>query len=156
MIKNINYFLIFLFLYGCGYAPIYKVDQKLNFGLDTIVYSGEKKIGRQIEKNLEKYRNSEASNVFDAVFITSKRQEIASKDKKGDPSSFKLIIELKLDLENKTNDKNFEKKFMRETTFESMDNKFELDQYISNVEKNMIFKILQDMNIFFNMVGNDL
>ena len=45
---------------------------------------------------------------------------------------------------------------MRETTFESMDNKFELDQYISNVEKNMIFKILQDMNIFFNMVGNDL
>ena len=156
MIKNIKYFLIFLFLYGCGYAPIYKVDQKLNFGLDTIVYSGEKKIGRQIEKNLEKYRNSEASNVFDAVFITSKRQEIASKDKKGDPSSFKLIIELKLDLESKTNNKNFEKKFMRETTFESMDNKFELDQYISNVEKNMIFKILQDMNIFFNMVGNDL
>ena len=156
MIKNIKYFLIFLFLYGCGYAPIYKVDQKLNFGLDTIVYSGEKKIGRQIEKNLEKYRNSEASNVFDAVFITSKRQEIASKDKKGDPSSFKLIIELKLNLENKINNKNFEKKFMRETTFESMDNKFELDQYISNVEKNMIFKILQDMNIFFNMVGNDL
>ena len=61
-----------------------------------------------------------------------------------------------MNLENKINNKNFEKKFMRETTFESMDNKFELDQYISNVEKNMIFKILQDMNIFFNMVGNDL
>ena len=156
MIKNINYFLIFLFLYSCGYAPIYKVDQKLNFGLDTIVYSGGKKIGRQIEKNLDKYRNSKTSNVFDVVFITSKRQEIVTKDKKGDPSSFKLIIELELNLENKINNKNFEKKFIKETTFESMDNKFELDQYISNVEKNMIFKILQDMNIFFNMVGNDL
>ena len=73
-----------------------------------------KKIGRQIEKNLEKYRNSEASNVFDVVFITSKRQEIASKDKKGDPSSFKLIIELKLNLENKTNNKNFEKNLERD------------------------------------------
>ena len=132
------------------------MDQKLNFGLDTIVYSGEKKIGRQIEKNLDKYRNSKTSNVFDVVFITSKRQEIVTKDKKGDPSSFKLIIELELNLENKINNKNFEKKFIKETTFESMDNKFELDQYISNVEKNMIFKILQDINIFFNMVGNDL
>ena len=37
-----------------------------------------------------------------------------------------------------------------------MDNKFELDQYASNIEKNIIFNILEDMNIFFKVIENDL
>ena len=37
-----------------------------------------------------------------------------------------------------------------------MDNKFELDQYASNIEKNIIFNILEDMNIFFKLIENDL
>ena len=52
--------------------------------------------------------------------------------------------------------KTFEKKFTKETTFDSMNNKFELKQYVSNIEKNMIFKILQDINMFFNIIENDL
>ena len=156
MIKNLKYFLIFLFLYSCGYTPIYKVNQKSNFGLDMIVFSGDKKIGRKIEKNLEKFKNNETRNIFDADFVSSKTREIVTKDKKGDPSSFKLIIEVKLNLISKTDKKTLEKKFMRETTFNSMDNKFELDQYTNNIEKNMVFNILEDMNIFFNIVENDL
>ncbi len=156
MIKNIKYFLIFLFLYGCGYSPIYEVKQKSNFGLNEIVYSGEKNIGREIEKNLEKFRNNKVKNVFDADFTVSKRQEIVTKDKKGDPSSFKLIIEIRLNLINKTNNRIFERKFVKDATFDSMDNKFELDQYIKNIEKNMIFKIIQDINIFFNIIENDI
>ena len=156
MIKYLKYFLIFLFLYSCGYTPIYKVSQKSNFGLDKIIFSGDKKIGRKIEKNLEKFRSKETKNIFDADFVSSKTREVVTKDKKGDPSSFKLIIKVKLNLINKTNKKILEKSFIRETTFDSMDNKFELDQYTNNIEKNMIFNILEDMNIFFNILGNDL
>ena len=39
MIKKINYFLIFLFLSNCGYSPIFEVNQKLDFKLDTINYN---------------------------------------------------------------------------------------------------------------------
>ena len=145
-----------MFLYSCGYTPIYKVDQKSNFGLDVIVFSGDKKIGRKIEKNLEKFRNNETKNIFDADFVSSKTREIVTKDKKGDPSSFKLIIKIKLNLINKTSKKTLEKEFIKEVTFDSMDNKFELDQYTNNIEKNMIFNILEDMNIFFNIIENDL
>ena len=156
MIKYLKYFVIFLFLYSCGYTPIYKVNQKSNFGLDAIIFSGDKKIGRVIEKNLEKFRSNETKNIFDADFVSSKTREVVTKDKKGDPSSFKLVVEVKLNLISKTNKKTLEKSFIRETTFDSMDNKFELDQYTNNIEKNMIFNILEDMNIFFNIVGNDL
>ncbi len=156
MIKYLKYFLIFLFLYSCGYTPIYKVDQKSNFGLDVIIFSGDKEIGRKIEKNLKKFRTNETKNIFDVNFVGSKTQEVVTKDKKGDPSSFKLIIEVKLNLISKTNKKTLEKKFIKEATFDSMDNKFELNQYTNNIEKNMIFNILEDMNIFFNIIENDL
>tara|TARA_B100001093_G_scaffold143078_1_gene135533 strand:- start:2609 stop:3079 length:471 start_codon:yes stop_codon:yes gene_type:complete len=156
MIKNFKYICILIFLCSCGYTPIYQVNQKLNFSLGTINFSGDKKIGREIKKNLEKFKSDENENVFNANFIVFKKQEIVTKDKKGDPSSFKLIIEIKLDLVEEKNLKTFKKKFMKETTFDSMNNKFELKQYVSNIEKNMIFKILQDINMFFNIIENDL
>ena len=155
MTKSIKYFFIFIFLYSCGYSPVYEINQKLNFGLDKITYSGDKNIGREIEKNLEKFKNIETENIFDANFVSSKKQEVATKNKKGNPSSFKLTIEVELNLSNKTNKKTFEKNFTREATFDSMDNKFELNQYANNIERNMIFKILQDMNMFFNIIEND-
>ena len=156
MIKNFKYICILIFLCSCGYTPIYQVNQKLNFSLGTIDFSGDKKIGREIKKNLEKFKNDENENIFNANFIVFKKQEIVTKDKKGDPSSFKLIIEIKLDLVEEKNLKTFEKKFTKETTFDSMNNKFELKQYVSNIEKNMIFQILQDINMFFNIIENDL
>tara|TARA_B100000282_G_C31635197_1_gene445780 strand:+ start:437 stop:907 length:471 start_codon:yes stop_codon:yes gene_type:complete len=156
MIKSIKFFLILLVLSNCGYSPIYEVNQQLNIRLDTITYSGDKNIRREIEKGLEKFKNNQTKNVFDAKIDISKKQEIVTKDKKGDPSSFKIIMEVNLNLENKENNKKFSKMFVRETTFDSMDNKFELDQYKNNIEKNMIFKILQDINIFFNIIENDL
>ena len=156
MIKSIKFFLILLVLSNCGYSPIYEVNQQLNIRLDTITYSGDKNIRREIEKGLEKFKNNQTKNVFDAKIDISKKQEIVTKDKKGDPSSFKIIMEVNLNLENKENNKKFSKMFVRETTFDSMDNKFELYQYKNNIEKNMIFKILQDINIFFNIIENDL
>ena len=156
MVKYLKFSFIFLFLYSCGYTPIYKVNQKSNFGLDAIIFSGDKKIGRKIEKNLRKFRNNQTENIFDANFVSSKIREVATKDKKGDPSSFKLIIKVKLNLISKTNKETLKKNFIREVTFDSMDNKFELDQYASNIEKNIIFNILEDMNIFFKVIENDL
>ena len=57
---------------------------------------------------------------------------------------------------NKNNGKKFKKTFLKESLFNSMDNKFELNQYKNNIEKNMLSKILQDMSIFFNTIQNDL
>ena len=156
MIKNIKFFLIFLFLYSCGYSPTYEANQKLNFKLDKISYSGDKKIGREIEKGLEKFKNDENENVFNANFTISKKEEVITKDKKGDPSSFKTTIEIDLNLTNKTNNKTITRRFIKETTYDSMDNKFELDQYKIKIQKNMILKILQDINIFFSVIENDL
>tara|TARA_X000000950_G_C13859820_1_gene638211 strand:+ start:21 stop:491 length:471 start_codon:yes stop_codon:yes gene_type:complete len=156
MIKSIKYFLIFLFLLSCGYSPIYQTNEKVNFKLDIIDFSGDKEIGREIIKSLEKFKEGENSNIFDLNLNINKREIIVTKNKKGDPSSFKTTIEVNLDLFNQTNQKVIKRKFVEEITYDSMENKFELNQYKNKLEKNMVFKIVQDLGIFFSVIQNDM
>ena len=154
--KNLKYLFIFFFLLSCGYTPIYQTDQNSKIRLDIINYSGDKKLGRSITKGIERLKNNKSDNIYDLNLIGSKRESVASKDKKGNISTYKMLIEVDFNLESKENNKIFSKKFIKETTYNSMNNKFELSQYELNLEKNMISQILQDINIYLNIIRNDL
>ncbi|WP_440924342.1 hypothetical protein [Candidatus Pelagibacter sp.] len=156
MIKITKYLFIFLFLLSCGYSPIYQTNKEINLKLGTINYSGDKVIGREIAKGLEKFKKSNSLNILDANFDVTKKEIIVTKDKKGDPSSFRTTIEMNLELSYQKNNKVFTRNFIEERTYDSMENKFELTKYKNNLENNMIFKILGDINIFFNIIQNDL
>ena len=114
------------------------------------------KLGRSIVKGIERFKNNKSNNLYDLSFISSKKESVASKDKKGNISTYKLIIEIDFDLKSKENNKVFSKKFTKETTYNSMNNIFELSQYKLNLEKNMISQILKDINIFLSVIENDI
>ena len=154
--KNFKYFLIFLFLLNCGYSPIYMAGQKSNFKLGGIEYSGDKEINRSIVRGIEKLKENETDNIYNARLNSVKKDIVVTKDKKGNASSYKFTIIVDFYLNNLSNNKNFKKKFIKETVYNSMDNKFELNQYKKNIEKNMISQILQDMRVFLSIIENDL
>ena len=154
--KNLKYIFILFFLLSCGYTPIYQTDQNSKIRLDIINYSGDKKLGRSITKGIERLKNNKSDNIYDLNLIGSKKESVASKDKKGNISTYKMLIEVDFNLESKESNKTFSKKFIKETTYNSMNNKFELSQYELNLEKNMISQILQDINIYLNIIRNDL
>tara|TARA_B100001057_G_scaffold348072_1_gene349407 strand:- start:1554 stop:2021 length:468 start_codon:yes stop_codon:yes gene_type:complete len=154
--KKLNYFFIFFFLLSCGYTPIYQTDQNLDLKLDVIKYTGDKKLGRSIIKSIERLENNKSTNVFDLDFVSIKKESVASKDKKGNISTYKMSLEVNFTLKNKQNKKVSSKKFEKEITYNSMNNKFELSQYKLNLEKNLTTQILQDINIFLSTIGNDL
>ena len=104
----------------------------------------------------ENFEANDAKNIFDLDLDTSKQESIVSKDKKGNATSYKLVLTVDTYFTNKINNKNYQKKFTKETTFNSKNNKFELDQLKINLEKNMISQILQDINIFLGIIGNDI
>ena len=156
MIKKMKYLFIFLFLLSCGYSPIYQSNNEISLKLNLINYSADKEIGREIIKGLEKFKKGKNLNLFDASFNVTKKEIIVTKDKKGNPSSFRTTIEMNLDLTYQKNNKVFTRKFIEETTYNSMENKFELNKYKNKLEKNMIFKILNDINIYFSIIQNDL
>ena len=156
MTKKFKYFFIFLFLLSCGYTPLYQINKDSNFKIDTINFSGNKNIGREIIRGLENFEGNDAKNIFDLDLNTSKQEIIVSKDKKGNATSYKLVLTVDAYLINKINNKKYQKKFIKEATFNSKNNKFELDQLKINLKKNMISQILQDINIFLGIIGNDI
>tara|TARA_B100000989_G_scaffold272141_1_gene229366 strand:+ start:34 stop:504 length:471 start_codon:yes stop_codon:yes gene_type:complete len=156
MSKNLKYFIIFLFLLSCGYTPVYQINKDSNIRIDTINFSGNKNIGRELIRGLDNFKKNDTKNIFDLDLNASKQESIVSKDKKGNATSYKLVLTVDAYFTNKTNNKNFEKKFTKETTFNSKNSKFELDQLKINLEKNMISQILQDISMFLGFVGNDL
>ena len=156
MTKNFKYFFIFLFLLSCGYTPVYQINKDLNFKIDTINFSGDKNVGRQIIRGLENFEGNDTKNIFDLDLNSLKQESIVSKDKKGNATSYKLVLTVDAYFTNKINNKNYQKKFIKESTFNSKNNKFELDQLKVNLEKNMISQIIQDINIFLGIIGNDI
>jgi len=141
---------------SCGYTPIYQNDQISKFKLETINHTGDKKIGRELLNNLQRFKDNKSNDIFDLYLTSVKRENIVSKDKKGDPSSYKIELEVNLDLVGKNNDKKFSKKFMKGTTYNSLENNFELNRYKKKLEKNLTSQLLQEINNFFGVLQNDL
>ena len=154
--KSLKYLIIFILFVSCGYTPIYQTDEISKFKLGIINYSGDKKIGRDLLNNLQRYKDKKSNNIFDIYLTTIKRENIVSKDKKGDPSSYKIELEINLDLIGKNNDKKFSKKFIKETTYNSIDDNFKQNRYKKKLEKNLTSQILQEINNFFGVIQNDL
>ena len=154
--RSLKYLFIFIFFISCGYTPIYQTDEISKFKLGIINHSGDKKIGRDLLNNLQRYKDKKSNNIFDIYLTTIKRENIVSKDKKGDPSSYKIELEINLDLIGKNNDKKFSKKFIKQTTYNSIDDNFKLNRYKKKLEKNLTSQILQEINNFFGVIQNDL
>ena len=145
-----------MFVLSCGYTPIYKIDQKLNIKLDEIKYSGDKRINRQIATGLKKYKDNNTNDIFDLTINSDKKENIVTKDKKGNATSYKLILAVDLNLNSSSSNKTFTKTFIKDMSFNSRSNKFELNQYRRELEKNMVSQILQDIDIFLRNIKNDL
>ena len=154
--RSLKYLIIFIFFVSCGYTPIYQNDQISKFKLETINHTGDKKIGRELLNNLQRFKDKKSDNVFDIYLMSVKRESVVSKNKKGDPSSYKIELEINLDLIGKNNDKKFSKKFTKEATYSSTENNFELNRYKKKLEKNLTSQLLQEINNFFVVLQNDL
>ena len=154
--RSLKYLIVFIFFVSCGYTPIYQNDQISKFKLETINHTGDKKIGRELLNNLQRFKDNKSDDIFDLYLTSVKRENIVSKDKKGDPSSYKIELEVNLNLVGKNNDKKFSKKFMKGTTYNSSENNFELNRYKKKLEKNLTSQLLQEINNFFGVLQNDL
>lgn len=155
MMKNLKHLIIFLFIISCGYKPIYQNNQETNFKLNEITYSGNKKLNRIIETNINSLKDNKSENVFNLDLTSSKKINVVTKDAKGNPTSYKTRIDVKVDLTRINDKKIISKVFVKELTYNSMENKFDLNQYRANLERNVMLQIYQEIITFLTLIKND-
>ena len=148
--KKLIFIVIALFmLNNCGYTPIYS-SKNNNLYID-ISQKDKSKLNSKIENNIKKFSNQNNESIIQLEISSNKKINIISKDKKGDPSRFSMIISLTINILNKNNyEINKTKSFTEKFDYNNNSNKFSLKQYEKDIENNLINKIVERSIIYLS------
>ena len=132
-----------LLISQCGYEKIYS-GKNLNLTIKNI-----KKENNGINNELSNtllgiLSNKTSTNTFDLEIESKKFTEVKSKDSKGNPSVYVLKLETKIIAKDKSNKEHINI-FFEQMNYNNNDDKFELSQYISEIEKILIQETVKDI-----------
>ena len=136
MNRIINYTLLLFFLIllsGCAYEPILK-NKNYQFSINVDKINGDEKINSIIVNNFNNLIGNK--KIYDLTISSTKEKNIISKDSKGDPSIFELIINVDYSVE-KDKKTIITNKLNRKSTYNNISDKFELENYEKNIIKNL-------------------
>ena len=145
-------FILFLFIItSCGYQPLYKINSDVSsFKIKEFEFAGNEKLGVKISKKLPfiLIKNDESLN---KIFLDStKNLIVASKDSKGQVTSYRATLNVKLKISNSAGDLIDEKLFQKEFYYSTDENKFKLKEYENKIEENLIENVVQDIIIYLS------
>ena len=144
--KSILLILLFFILANCGFEPIYS-SKKSNFNIGEIKITNKNKFNSIIKNNLKNISNNESQNKFDLIINSEKKRIISSKDAKGNPQLLTMIISIEVQIIKDNVIKNI-KNFSQDFSYSNNSNKFSLAQYEKDIEKNLINKIIENINTY--------
>ena len=139
--------IICIFFNSCGYSPIYKSIKEFNYS--KIIYKGDKKLNRQISSALSLKEDKNNNGLNKLTLETNKKILVTSKNSKGQIQSYRMVIYLNLIIEN-SEKKIQQKTFVKDFSYNTKNNKFELSEYENQIENNLIKDIIEEINIYLN------
>ena len=140
-------FILLLFIVNaCGYQPIYKVNKIPNdIKIQEVELTGNKNISNQIFSKLP-FIIDKNNKLLEKIVIDSNKKIIeASKNSKGQVTSYKIILSVKYKKLNKDNIIIEEKDFKKEFSYNTDNNKFNLKEHELKFERNLIDRIVEDI-----------
>jgi hypothetical protein len=143
-----KFLIIFFFITACGYQPLYLIKDEIFF--EKITLSGDKRINRKIVSTSAIKKSSEGNLNNEIILNTNKNIITTSRDSKGQPATFKSLIEVKFTI-MKDGKISKEKTFRESFDYNNIENKYDLSTYQNDVEDNLIDKIVEDLIIFINL-----
>ena len=145
MNKLLKIFFALFVLNGCAYDPLL-IKKNYDFYFVEIKSEGEKKINRIIKQRLNEKTNIESGKNYQIFFVSKLKKDIVASNKKGDPTIYKISINLNYNLK-KDNNIVFKNEILKQSTFNNIDDKFELLKYEENIIENLSEKIAEDILI---------
>lgn len=144
MNKKFTYLIIFfLFLQGCGYSPIYSVQNKTSFKFNIVEINGSNKINDKFNIQIKRFSNNTSNNVIDLKIFTFYEKNILTKNKKGEATKFIIKKIIDFEIMNSKNKKNYS--FNSETVVDNISDKFELNNYENSIIENFISSSIEKL-----------
>ncbi len=143
-------FIFIFFLSSCGYQPIYLNKNLKDVEFNKITIEGDTEINKKILNSISLKEDKSNNSLNNLIIQSSYNIEETSKNSKGQVDSYKSKLVVTLIIKNKE-DSISDKSFLKEFSYNSKDNKFELDQYQNEIKNNLINKIIEDIVLYLSI-----
>ena len=141
-----KFFIILIFITGCGYTPIFS-NKNTNFAVVGIETTGNNKLNKILNNKLNIYKNSNSEKKYYLKINKDVNKKISSKDSKGNAKTFELIVSSDTNIQDeKGNIK--EKLFIKSVNYKNSNNKFDLKKYEKQSAEILINKISEELIIY--------
>ncbi len=148
---NKFFILLIFFITSCGYQPLYKSkNEDNNFKINEIQLIGNSEVGKKILVSLPLViiKNDEDLN---RITIEADKSVIeASKNSKGQATSYRTTIFVKFKILDSNNKLVSEKTLKKDFTYNADENKFRFKEYQNKVEENLIKDMAEDILFYLN------
>jgi hypothetical protein len=143
--KKIVLLFCFWFLLGCsGYQPIFS-SKNSAFYIEDLESLNNNKISKQINSKLIGYKIKDSNKKKYNLKVSSKKNiEVVSRDSKGNSQLYKMLINVSVTV---MSNQEIIKKIDLQKSFKysNSNNKFNLNRYKKEIEKNLINKITEEL-----------
>jgi len=134
-------FLIFIpiFIFSCGYQPMFKDLKNLNFVLKINNSSGNEKINRLIKSKLKGYSNqndNENYKKYNVEFTSEYKKLIVAKDTTGSATEYKISIKSKFKITSGELKKEFE--YIESFNMKSFSDRIDEQDYEKNIQDSLV------------------
>lgn len=135
--KHIKFYIVFfLILNACGYTPIYKGLNEVDFQIEIANSSGDRYINNRIKNDINRYKvNGKTNKTIYKINIDSKYEKTSiSKNLAGDDTSYELKVTTVVDI----NSVNFNDKiiFTEKFNMNNIGDDFEEKEYEETIKDN--------------------
>ena len=141
IIKDFFFVILIFFITACSYKPIF-LEKDYTFEIGNISVNGKNEINNVITNklNLIKTKNDEKKRIYNILISSNKTINIISKDTKGDPLKFELVVSVRYELREK--ERLLQSKEIEKTNiYNNISDKFELEQKETIITENLSEKI---------------
>ncbi len=145
-------FILLLFIVSsCGYQSLYKVNKDSDsLKISEVEMIGDKKISKEIYSRLP-FILIKDNKLLNRVIIKTKNNTIeASKNSKGQTTSYRTTLTAEIKLINNKGDIVEEKSSQKYFSYNADENKFKFKEYQKKIEENLINEIVKDIIFFLN------
>tara|TARA_B100000212_G_C27300511_1_gene501304 strand:+ start:477 stop:932 length:456 start_codon:yes stop_codon:yes gene_type:complete len=145
--KKIFLILITLFLYSCGFTPIYS-SKDSNYRIISFNKNVNNNLTNYIQNSISVLSNKESKKNFSINLNFNESISVILKDSKGDPKKNRLTIDIDLTVMDDVGNLITLKEFSENFEYNISDNKFDTKEYEKNIKFNLVEDITQQILVF--------
>ena len=134
MLKKAFTLIFFLFMTSCGYEAIHSIKNSINydFSISELTFVGDRVINLKIKEKLNNYTLNEKDKNFILKVSSVAEKIVLAKNISGDPTNFKSIVTVNIEVLNKNN-----LQIIESFSYSNNDNKIDLKRYEREINNNL-------------------